>query len=179
MSIFFFLVAVLMVASAIAVVSFRNPLQSALSLIAHLILVATMYAMLNAHFLAAVQITVYAGAIMVLVLFVVMLLNLKVEQPKPIGLMYLGIGVATALGFAVIMIPVLSTVFTAVTDPIAPLVGGAREMGRLLYTEYLFPFEIASVLIFVAIVGAVMIAKRNHGEVRVVADENAKAGGAQ
>jgi NADH-quinone oxidoreductase subunit J len=177
MSIFFFIVAFLMVTSAIAVVALRNPLQSALSLIAHLIMIATMYAMLDAHFLSAVQITVYAGAIMVLVLFVVMLLNIKTEQTKPIGFIYLGVGAATALGFAVIMIPVLAKVFTGVTDPIAPLVGTARDMGRLLYTVYLFPFEIASVLIFVAIVGAVMIAKRNHGEIVIVADENANAGG--
>jgi NADH-quinone oxidoreductase subunit J len=179
MTIFFFIIAVLMVASAVAVVTFNNPLQSALSLIAHLILVACMYAMLDAHFLSAVQITVYAGAIMVLVLFVVMLLNLKVEQPKPIGLLYLGIGIAAALGFAVIMIPVLATVFTAVTDPIAPLNGTARDIGRLLYTQYLFPFEIASVLIFVAIVGAVMIAKRNHAVVEQIADQDTKAGGVQ
>lgn len=179
MILFFIVVALLTVTSAVAVVAFQNPMQSALSLIAHFLMVATLYAMLDAHFLSAVQITVYAGAIMVLVLFVVMLLNLKVEQPKPIGRLYLGLGVAVALGFMAIMIPVLSITFTAIPDPISPLVGGAREIGRILYTEYLFPFEIASVLIFVAIVGAVMVAKRNHGQVGMVADENAKAGGAQ
>lgn len=162
MILFFALIAFIMVASAVAVVLFRNPLQSALALILHMICVAAVYAQLDAHFLAAVQIVVYAGAIMVLVLFLVMLLNIKVEKLRPIGRVYMALGVLAGAGFLVILVPVLQKVFTMVPDPIAPLEGTAKAVGRILYTEYLFPFEIASVLIFVAIVGAVMVAKRNY-----------------
>lgn len=169
MIILFAIVALIMLASALGVVLFRNPLQSALSLILHLISVAALYAMLEAHFLATVQIVVYAGAIMVLVLFVVMLLNIKVEKPRPIGRWFLAAGILALGGFAAIVLPVLQNQFERFPDPVLPLVGGAQEIGRVLYTQYLFPFEIASVLIFVAIAGAVMIAKRKYGPTAIVA----------
>ncbi len=124
--------------------------------------------MLEAHFLAAVQIVVYAGAIMVLVLFVVMLLNIKVEKPRPLGRWYIGAGLLGLMGFLAILVPVLRTLFVRFADPVLPLVGGAQEIGRVLYTEYLFPFEIASVLIFVAIAGAVMIAKRKYSPTAII-----------
>ena len=162
MIIFFAILAITTLAAGIGVVLFRNPLQSALSLILHLMGIASLYAMLEAHFLAAVQIVVYAGAIMVLVLFVVMLLNVKVEKVRPIGKWYLTAGIVCLVGFLAILLPVLQTLFVVFPDSVLPLVGGAQEMGRMLYTEYLFPFEIASVLIFVAIVGAVMVAKRSY-----------------
>ena len=109
---------------------------------------------------------------MVLVLFVVMLLNLKVENPRPIGKLYFSLGVIAALGFLVILLPMLFVLFSQVPDQIQPLVGGAKEIGRLLYTEYLFPFEISSVLLFVAISGAIMVAKRSYAVTGIVPESS-------
>lgn len=162
MIVLFALIALITTVSAGAVVFYRNPLHSAIALVLHMLSVAVLYAMLDAHFLAAVQVVVYAGAIMVLVLFLVMLLNIKVERVKPIRKSYLAFGLLAAIGFLSILIPILKSVFLVIPDPVAPLIGGAREIGRVLYSDYLFPFETASVLIFVAIVGAVMVAKRNY-----------------
>jgi NADH-quinone oxidoreductase subunit J len=162
MELLFFVMAILGIVSAVAVVCFRNPLHSALSLIAHMVLIAGFFAMLEAHFLAAAQIVVYAGAVMVLVLFVVMLLNIKVEQVKPYGVVPFALGSAAALGFIALFVPPFFRLFSSAPDSISPLRGGAQAMGRILYTEYLLPFEIASVLIIAAIVGAVMVAKRSH-----------------
>lgn len=158
----FVLFSILMLLSAVGVVVFRNSIYSALCLVLHLTMVAAMFAQLGAHFLAAVQIIVYAGAIMVLVLFVLMLLNVKVERPKPIGRGSIAMGILGAIGLLWFMLPALNSAFKVFPDAVTPVEGGAKEMGQLLYTSYLFPFEAASVLIMVAIAGAVMIAKRSY-----------------
>ncbi len=162
MYLFFFLLSAIVVLSGIAVVAFRNPIHSALSLVTNLLAVAALFAMLDAHFLAVVQVIVYAGAIMVLFLFVIMLLNVKVEAVKRYGsLMLLSAGIVGAL-FIGLLAKLFGSGFAGVAEPTKELSGGVLEMGRILYTKYVFTFEAASLLIIAAIVGAVMLAKRRR-----------------
>lgn len=160
----FLILAIILVASAIGVVALKNPLNSALCLVLNFMGIACMYAMLDAHFLAAVQVIVYAGAIMVLVVFVLMLLNVKSEEPVRGGLFFFGIAIGASLVFLRI---ISSTVFSG-ADQIpagAPgLSGTAAAIGEVLFTKYVFPFEAASILIMAAIVGAVMLAKKRYKE---------------
>lgn len=158
----FLLLSVVIVLSGVAVVAFRNPIHSALSLVTNLLAVAALFAMLDAHFLAVVQVIVYAGAIMVLFLFVVMLLNVKVEAAKRYGMvMLLSAGIVGAL-FIGLLVKLFGSGFAGVAEPSTELSGGVLEIGRLLYTKYVFTFEAASLLIIAAIVGAVMLAKRRR-----------------
>ncbi len=160
MTLAFYIMAALLVASGLGVVSMRNPMHSALCLVVNLLTVAALFASLEAHFLATVQIIVYAGAIVVLVLFVLMLLNIKIEQPKRMGLpLVLG---ASACGgaFLALLIPLLNDAFKVFPEPSRAVEGTVRNFGKILYNTYLFPFEAASILIMAAIVGAVMLAKR-------------------
>lgn len=155
---FFSLVAVV---SAILVLSFRNTLSSGIALVVTLASIACLFAQLGAHFLAAMQVLVYAGAIMVLFVFVIMMLNLgqkelmkiKIGFGSVLGILfgsYLGILLITRLGF-------LSHSFGRLETADY---GSVREVGRLLFTQYLIPFEVASLLLVVAVVGAVVLAKR-------------------
>ncbi|MCO6430950.1 MAG: NADH-quinone oxidoreductase subunit J [Deltaproteobacteria bacterium] len=164
MTYIFLLLALVMVASALAVVTLHNPLHSALALILNLLTVAALFAALDAHFLAAVQIIVYAGAIMVLVVFLLMLLNIKTEKPKPMGKFLFVLSAAVGVSFLALCIPAFNEAFRIFPDPVHELEGTVKAMGRILYTEYVFPFEAASVLILAAIVGAVMLAKRSYSK---------------
>lgn len=160
--IFFYLFAGVSVISSILVISFRNTLSSAVSLVLSLFGVACLFALLGAHFLAAMQILIYAGAVMVLFVFVIMLLNLgreellkiKMSFPTVVGILFGGY-LATLL---VLRLGYLS-------EPFRPLeavqdYGTVRGVGRLLFTDYLIPFELTSILLLVAIVGAVVLAKK-------------------
>ena len=152
-----------MVSSAIAVVAFKNPIHSALSLVANLLLVAVIYAALEAHFLAAVQIVVYAGAIMVLVIFVLMLINTKVERVPRGTVFYYIMPLTLVIVLAGLAYKIISLSTVSGQAPWAAKVSGTvANMGALLYTEYVFPFEIASVLILAAIAGGVMLGKRQY-----------------
>lgn len=159
---FFAIFSLVLLLSAVGVVAFRNPLYSALCLVVHLIGVACLFAQLGAHFLATVQVIVYAGAIMVLVIFVLMLLNIKVEPVKSFNLGYVVIGGITSAALLYFLVPMLLRSFAVFADPVAPIEGGAKQIGLLLYSQYVFPFEIASILIMTAVVGAVMLAKRRY-----------------
>jgi NADH-quinone oxidoreductase subunit J len=168
MSIFFVIISAVLLASAIGVVGCKNPIYSALCLVVNLVGVAALYAMLEAHFLAAVQIIVYAGAIMVLVVFVIMLLNLKDEDQRPGGLVLLGLVIAGGAVFCGSIITLLYVQYSYPdaggvlgTSQVEAVVGSAGNIGRLLYSKYVFPFEAASALIMAAIVGAAMLAKRS------------------
>ena len=157
----FFIMAVLIVLSAIGVVAFSNPLYSALALVLNLLTVAGIFALLDAHFLSAVQIIVYAGAIMVLVIFVLMLLNLKTEALKRRSPSFIGICVLSGVAFLQVVCPLLDDAFKVFPDSDGAVQGTIKEVGKLLYTSYLFPFEAASFLIMAALAGAVMLSKRN------------------
>lgn len=162
MLVLFYVLSALVLTSGIAVVAFRNPIHSALSLVVNLLSVAALFAMLDAHFLAVVQVIVYAGAIMVLFLFVIMLLNLKVEATKRYGTMLLVTAGVAGVSFLGALAALFQGTFASVPEGTTAVVGGVAEIGRVLYTRYVFTFEAASLLIIAAIVGAVMIAKRRR-----------------
>ena len=148
---------------AIAMVSQSNPLYSAISLIGVFISLASIYVTLAAPFIAAVQVIVYAGAIMVLVIFVIMLLNVEHSEPRRKRLKFL---VPMAIGMAAILLA--ETVFilhsVQTTENRLPGnisdVGLTHSIGEGLFTRYLLPFELTSVLLLMAIVGAMSLARR-------------------
>ena len=164
-SFLFILFAGTAIGCAIAMVAQRNPLYSAISLIGVLVSLACLYVMLAAPFIAAVQVIVYAGAIMVLVVFVIMLLNVEDEEPRQKRLAFL---VPTAIGLAAILIAETAFILYSVqASPYTPRdnisnVGLTASVGTGLFTEYLLPFEVTSILLLMAIVGAMSLARRSN-----------------
>ena len=157
--ILFFLLAGLLIASSLLVVFQRNVVHSALALVAALFLVAILFVTLHAPMVAVLQILVYAGAIMVLFLFVIMLLNpTGLEQRRATRW---GFGAIAGLLLVGSLMPVLSK-RGAARDPliIDEQFGSPEQLARSLFTDFVLPFEIASVLLLVAIIGAVVLAKR-------------------
>ena len=163
LALLFILFAGLAVGSAIAVVAQRNPLYSAISLIGVFIALACLYVMLAAPFIAAVQVIVYAGAIMVLVVFVIMLLNVEQGERRRPRLSFL---VPTAVGLAAVLIAEVAFILSSVQlSPVTPTqnvsdVGLTSSIGTGLFTTYLLPFEITSILLLMAIVGAMTLARQ-------------------
>ena len=159
----FMLFAGLAIGCAISMVAQRNPLYGAISLIGVFVSLACLYVVLAAPFIAAVQVIVYAGAIMVLVVFVIMLLN--VEEPER-GAMRLRALVPIAVSLAAILFAEAAfIIFFVHTSPSTPTrnvsdVGLTSSIGAGLFTSYLLPFEITSVLLLMAIVGAMALARR-------------------
>jgi NADH-quinone oxidoreductase subunit J len=143
----------------------KNPIHSALSLIGSFFCLAALYAQLSAHLLAAMQIIVYAGAIMVLFTFVIMLLNLGPEEIQPPKITFTKVmaGVLTLFVFGklatAIALAASGAVATELTE--AQGYGTVKVVGRMLYSTFMVPFELASVLLLVAAVGAVVLAKRS------------------
>jgi NADH-quinone oxidoreductase subunit J len=154
--------AVLTLLSAALVIFAKSPISSAMALVSCFFFLAGIYVLLWAHTVAALQILVYAGAIMVLFLFVIMLLNLGEEAPGP-GLTFSRIlGGGSAIGLFV----VLALSIARVHNSPAPLLGGQdqsfgtlRTIGQAIFTTWLLPFEAVSLLLLVAMVGAVVVAK--------------------
>ncbi|HEX2269697.1 MAG TPA: NADH-quinone oxidoreductase subunit J [Pyrinomonadaceae bacterium] len=159
----FILFAGMAIGCALAVVAQRNPLYSAISLIGVFISLACLYVMLAAPFIAAVQVIVYAGAIMVLVVFVIMLLNVEEETHQRPRLKWL---VPTAIGLAAVLIAEVAFILMSVQgSAVTPASSGANvglthSIGSALFTRYLLPFEITSILLLMAIVGAMTLARR-------------------
>lgn len=158
----FFLFAGLAIACAISLVYHKNPLYSAISLVGVLLSLACIYVTLAAPFIAAVQILVYAGAIMVLVVFVIMLLNL--EDDRPLNRLRYLYGIGGILGL--VLLAQTFFIFYAVAKtpnkhPVAESTEGlTQNIGRAMYTEYLLPVEIVGVLLLMAIIGAVMMSRK-------------------
>ena len=151
------------IATAVGTITRRNPVSSAMNLIAHFFMLSGLYLTLQAQFVAVVQVLVYAGAIMVLVVFVIMLLNIgKEENTKekfsPIKLM----GLAFAASFVLMMVIVFnSTAGMHNQLPASAITLGTTEnIGNVLFGQYLFPFEVISLLLLSALIGAVVLAKR-------------------
>lgn len=167
---FFYLLAGLAVLGGVLVITRRNAVHSALSLILTLLSLAGLYLMLYAPFVAGVQIILYAGGIMVLFLFVIMLVNLeKAEKEEQFNKLWLvGLLAAVALGGLFIGVYVQSmraengVLRALLSRPLAALPenSNTQQIGQLLYQDYMFPFEIASLLLLVAIIGAVVMAKK-------------------
>ena len=159
MELLFTIMSLLLIVSAVGVIAFRNPIYSALSLIAHMLIVSGMFAFLEAHFLAVVQIIVYAGAIMVLVLFVLMLLNVKVEKASKAQVISTFCGLFMGALFLYMIVPHINEVFSEFKT-LQVVDGSLASFGKILYTKFVFSFEAAAVLLTAALVGSVMIAKR-------------------
>jgi NADH-quinone oxidoreductase subunit J len=137
----------------------RNPVTSAMFLVMTIASLAALFVLLQAFFLAAVQVLVYAGAVMVLFLFVIMLLDLKVEEKRQIKTLGL---VAGLVAVGVIVTVFFKTLLTLPPRENPPAIqGNTADLGRLLFTQYLLPFEIVSVLLLVAMVGVILLSKRD------------------
>jgi len=163
-TLFFLIISLVAIVSGILVISCKNPINSALSLILTFFCLATYYVMLDAPFLAAVQVMVYAGAIMVLIVFTIMLLNIRVNASKNTAHSVI---LGCIMGFFMLLNTALILFKSRVALPNGPLTGdifkqlGHTELiGREIFTTFLLPFEVTSILLLVAIVGAVMLAKK-------------------
>jgi NADH-quinone oxidoreductase subunit J len=154
------------VITAILVIVQRNPVASAIFLIMTLFSLAGIYLLLNAQFIAVIQVLVYAGAIMVLFLFVIMLLNLEKEMKvvtrrklqKALGV-FLGIMLLAQFGMIFHSVILEGTKGKFPPEQVTAM-GNTQVVARLLFTDYLLPFEITSVLLLVAIIAAIVLAKR-------------------
>jgi NADH-quinone oxidoreductase subunit J len=159
---FFYLLAGLAIASGVLVITRKNPVHSALALILTLLSLAGLYLMLYAPFVAGVQIILYVGGIMVLFLFVIMLVNIeRSEREKQFNQQWIaGVAAAVALGglFVAIYIKGQSLFPVPMKPPLEAQ--NTQKVGEMLYSNYMFPFEIASLLLLVAIIGAVVMAKK-------------------
>ena len=137
----------------------RNPVTSAMFLVLTMAALAGLFVTLHAFFIAAVQILVYAGAVMVLFLFVVMLLDLKEEERRKFNAFGIGAGLVAVLGIAAILVKTIW--FSGVGEnKTAAIEGSTIALGRQLFTNYLLPFEIVSVLLLVAMVGVILLSKK-------------------
>lgn len=177
---FFWLFAILTLAGAIAVISFQNPVSSALSMVASFAGLAGLFVGLDAFFIGVIQILVYAGAIMVLFIFIIMLLDLQLPVKKTISVTPLIGGISLALFFVIQLVGVLSSKadleYTALNTKAAaasfakdsPTIAQALSNGKLpdvhlightLFTQYNFPFQILGVLLLVSTIGVVVLSK--------------------
>src|SRR3954447_10033934 len=159
---FFYFLSAIAVLGALLTITRRNPVHSALSLIFTLLALAGLYLMLYAPFVAGVQIILYAGGIMVLFLFVIMLVNLeKAELEEQFNKQWLVGGLAAAIfGGLLLFIYVKGKGVFPANFVLRPEENNTQQIGLMLYKNYAFPFEVASVLLLVAIVGAVVMAKK-------------------
>jgi len=173
-AVLFFIAAIGALTGAIGVVMLRNPFYSVLALVLHLIALAALFLLLRAEFVAAAQVVVYAGAVMVLYVFVVAYVGGAEDLgPGSGGGAHRGagglrvVGPLFALALAIeLCIAVLGSALKGISGdgaPFHPGFGTPREIGRLFLTKYLFPFEVASLLLMVAAIGAVVLARRRRG----------------
>jgi NADH-quinone oxidoreductase subunit J len=163
----FYVFAALVTFCSVMVVGSRNPVTSAVFLVFDLFLLAGIYAMMEAHFVAAIQVLVYAGAIVVLFVFVIMLLNLgdeikgklRISVPDIVMMGITGLSFVI-IAFLVARAPSLATVGEMTPEAISAAGGNTYVVGMVLFTKYLWPFELASILILLAMVASIVIAKK-------------------
>ena len=154
------------IAAAVAMIVSRRPVYSALFLVINFLTVATLYLLLNAAFIAVIQITVYAGAIMVLFLFVIMLLGTERENiggglrwQVPLAVV-LGLGLAVELVYILMRNDIAPKQLAGLTMEF----GSPASIGRVLFSDYIVPFEVTSILLLVAMVGAIVITRMQRRE---------------
>ena len=157
----FFFFAAVAVGAAINVLAQKHVLYSALSLILMLTAMSVLFVLLRADFLAVINVIVYAGAIMVLFTFVIMLLNLPADEDGADRLRWLKF-IGIPLGLFLLLL-IVSTLWSLepLPGPQAQMVGSPQAIGRSLFTEYMLPFEVTSLLILIALIGAVVFAKKD------------------
>ncbi len=139
----------------------RNPVTSAMFLVLTIVSMGGLFVLLNAFFLAAVQVLVYAGAVMVLFLFVIMLLDLKEEERRKIKFAGLAMGVVSVGAVAAFLLKGLHDSKLGAGLAPATAEGATRPLGMLLFTDFVLPFEILSVLLLVAMVGVILLSKKD------------------
>jgi NADH-quinone oxidoreductase subunit J len=166
-SVMFYALAAFILGFGVLVVTARNTVHCVLFLVANFLCVAMVYVMLGAEFLAIIQVLVYAGGIVVLYLFVVMLVNLRRPPDAPVDTRrqsVVGFALAGAMLAEISAILVYSAArptAAEATAPELPAAGNTETIGMLLYTDYLVPFELASMLLLVAMVGAILLARKD------------------
>ena len=161
--IIFFVLAALAVFGAVSLILQRHPIHSALSLIVVMVALAGLYLLMGAEFVAAVQIIVYGGAIMVLFIFVIMLLNAGLEERTNFSRLatYAGIPLALAVSGLIAAAIARSGSYLPAAAPSGALTS-TKTLSMLLFTEFVYPFELTSFLILVAILGAIVLAQREN-----------------
>lgn len=160
---FYLLAALTLIFGALVVANpfSRNPVTSAMFLVLTIISLAGLFVLLHAFFLAAVQVIVYAGAVMVLFLFVIMLLDLKEEERRKIKLAGLVAGLVSVGAIVAIFVRSLLATKPGENLPAPTAVGDTATLGKMLFTNYLLPFEIVSILLLVAMVGVILLSKKD------------------
>jgi NADH-quinone oxidoreductase subunit J len=179
---FFYLFSAVMIASAFMVISARNPVHSVLFLILAFVNAAGLFLMLGAEFLAMILIVVYVGAVAVLFLFVVMMLDVDFAELKQGFLQYLPVGVLVAVcGFFELVAGVAAWVvgpsaIASATTKATPGVSNTLALGRVIYTQYAYLFEASGLILLTAMVGAIVLTLRHKEGVKrqVIADQNAR-----
>jgi len=163
---FFFYFAAATIVSSILTVGLRNPVYCTMALLSAFLHVAGLFILLNAEFIAAIQIIIYAGAVLVLYLFVLMLLNLKSDEvvvQRQWGIAtFFGVVVLAEILLALFRSPVAPKDAVALASPLSPL-GNTEALGLSLFNQYLLPFELVGIILLGGIVGALVLAKQNPG----------------
>ena len=157
----FVLVSLMAIASSVLMITRKNTLHSALFMIMAFVSSAVLYLLLGCQFLAMLQVIVYAGAVMMLIIFVIMMIDLKKEEQLKMKITRTKV-VGVIIGILFMLMLILVTGLNAVKGKMGNLssIGDAKTIGTLLFTKFLLPFEVASVLLLAAMVGAVMLSKR-------------------
>lgn len=160
--IFWFLTAMAL-SCALGVILSRNPVNSVLFLIATFFAISGHYILMNAQFLAVVNIIVYAGAIMVLFLFVIMLMNLNADTEPQKNRLIQFAGLISGGALFLVVLAALRTSTVNILEPSSTDIGLIKNLGKTLFTQFVLPFEISSVLFLSAMIGAVVIGKKDEG----------------
>jgi len=163
----FYIFSAIMIAGALFVISARNPVHSALSLVLTFFATSAIWLLLEAEFLAITLVLVYVGAVMVLFLFVVMMLDINLTRRREGFMKFVSLGILFAILLITQMVLVVGPENFGLENFAAPIPHAAdysntKELGRVLYTEYVYPFEIASVILLVAIIAAIALTMRRR-----------------
>jgi NADH-quinone oxidoreductase subunit J len=165
----FYAFAAVLLGSALRVITARNPVHAALFLVLSFFTAAAIWLLLRAEFLAITLVLVYVGAVMVLFLFVVMMLDINLERLREGFWQYLPLGLVVGVLMAAEMAAVLYTRWSGLSAPprtLAPDYSNTKELGRLLYTDYAYAFELAAVILLVAIIAAIALTLRRRKDSR-------------
>lgn len=156
--------AALSILGAMGLILFRHPMKGAMSLVVTMISLAGLYALLSAKLIFVLQLIVYAGAIMSLIIFIIMFLNIQDKDlPKEEGrFLYLAGGIAIIIPIATFLIKVVKSVPETQVTIVGNGFGGVKEVGLVLFQDWLLPFEIVSLLLLVALIGAVVLAGKRR-----------------